>query len=188
MLKKENYHAVVESKMINGREWNEIRWISESGDECYIYQDDIAVEGDKVAWFQSSKRDRHLLVIYENDSSYSWVPETYSPIFGCTCFLLEWYKNYLIFIYQEKHDIYICSVRDEDVNYVSFHGEEIERKGNLISYDTYMNKPADQVRLIQIPELIQLEPISKVEAKERGLLPLNIDRPGDFLALNSQSV
>ncbi len=101
-LKKENYNPVIETKISNGENWSKITWIDDSGDECYIYQDDISIEGDKIAWFQSSERDNHLLKIYENDLAYDWIPKTHSPIFGCLCLLLEWYSDHLIFIYQEK--------------------------------------------------------------------------------------
>lgn len=183
-LQKENYNPVVESEIINDTKWSQIIWMDDSGDECRIHQDDISIEGDKIAWFQSSKRDNYLITVYENDFSYSWTPKTYNPFFGCFCLLLEWYQDHLIFIYQEKHGIYICSIKDRGINDFYFHGEEIERKNNLVSYNTYMNNPADTVRLIQIPELIELEPISKTEAEKNGLLPLGLNRPGNFLALN----
>jgi hypothetical protein len=185
-LRLENYNAVIETEIIHEKEWHQITWKDESGDECHIYQDDIAIEEGKIAWFQSSKRDKHLVKVYENNVSYSWVPETYNPIFGCFCLLLEWYKDHLIFIYQEKHCIYICSIKDNNVNHFHFHGEDIERKGDLISYENYMGGLADKVRLIQIPELIELEPISKEEAEKKRLIPTGLNRPGNFLSLNFQ--
>ncbi|MCS3800786.1 hypothetical protein [Niastella sp. OAS944] len=187
-LRSENYNASIKTEILCEKEWYQITWKDESGDECFISQDDIAIEGDKIAWFQSSKHDRHLLKVYENDISYSWVPETYNPIFGCICLLLEWYKDHLIFIYQEKHCIYICSYRDNRINHFHFHGEDIERKGNLISYENYMGRLTDKVRLIQLPELIELEPISKTEADKLGLIPSGLNRPGNFLSINFQGV
>jgi hypothetical protein len=185
-LRLENYDAIIKTEIIHEKEWHQITWKDGSGDECRIYQDDIAVEEGRIAWFQSGKNDRHLVKVYENDIFYSWVPVTYNPIFGCFCLLLEWYKDHLMFIYQEKHCIYICSIRNNSVNHFHFSGEEIERKGNLISYENYMDRLTDKVRLIQIPELIELEPISKEEAEEKGLIPTGLNRPGDFLSHNFQ--
>ena len=125
----------------------------------------------------------NLLKIYQNGSLFVWTPKTYNPIFGCHCILLEWYKNHLIFIYQEKHDIYICSILEKEVKYFNFHGEEIERKYDMISYETYMNKSSEKVKLIRIPELVELEPIDKAEAEQRGLLPNGLNRAGNFLGL-----
>lgn len=184
ILRLENYNAVIESEILSGKEWHQITWKDESGDECHIYQDDIAIEDGKIAWFQSSKNDRHLVKVYENDIFYSWEPVTYNPIFGCLCLLLEWYKDHLIFIYQEKHCIYICSIKDNNVNHFHFYGEDIERKGNLISYENYMDRLTDKVRLIQLPELIELEPIPVTEAEKLGLIPSGLNRPGNFLSLN----
>src|SRR5690242_10407974 len=95
-LRSAGYNAVIKSQIIHGEEWYQITWEDEKGDECHIYQDDISIEGERVAWFQSSKHDRHLVKIYENGISFSWVPKTYNPIFGCFCLLLEWYKEHLI--------------------------------------------------------------------------------------------
>jgi hypothetical protein len=88
----------------------------------------------------------------------------------------------LIFIYQEKHDIYICSIKNKIVNHFNYHGEEIERKDDIISYDTYMNKLHNKVRLIRIPELEELNPIDKSEAERIGLTPMGLNREGNFLA------
>lgn len=187
-LQSENYNAIIESEIFREKEWYQITWKDESGDECCINQDDIAIEGDKIAWFQSNHWEKHLVKVYENNSSYSWEPETYNPVFGCLCLLLEWYKDHLIFIYQEKHCIYICSIKDNSVKHFHFHGEDIERKDNLISYDSYMDRLADKVRLIQLPELTELEPISKTEAEKLGLIPSGLNRPGNFLSFNFQGI
>lgn len=160
-----------------------IKWTEENNDACKIYEDDIAVENEKLAWFQSSENDNYLLVIYENNKIFRWIPETHNPIFGCICLLLEWFEDHLIFIYQEKHYIYICSISNEKVRHFKFHGAEIERKGNLISYELYQGKLADKVRLIRIPDLTEIEPIDKKEAERIGLLPNGLNRPGNFLAL-----
>jgi hypothetical protein len=182
-LKEEGYQPSLTEHKEYGFEWKTINWNDELNGECFIYQDNIAIENNRLAWFQSSNRDNHLLKIYYHDYSFSWVPETYNPFFGCTCLLLEWYKDHLLFIYQEKHEIYICSIFEKHVNYFHFHGEEIERNGDLISYETYMNKTPEAIKLIQIPELIQLKPITREEAEKLNLVPTGLNRPGNFLAL-----
>jgi hypothetical protein len=182
ILESANFIPIVKTESFNDISWNQIVWTDKNGDECSIFEDNIATDNFRVAWFQSSQRDNHILRVYENSNEFTWTPITYNPVFGCNCILLEWYKNHLIFIYQEKHDIYICSIKDFVVKHFNFHGEEIERKNDIISYDTYMNKLNDKVRLIKIPELEELEAIDKVEAEKEGLLPMGLNRVGNFLA------
>jgi hypothetical protein len=182
-LKLENFDPKIKTETLNGKESRQIVWTGDSNDDYYIFEIDIVVEGGKIAWFQSSKKNRFLLKMYDGDSLFSWTPETYNPIFGCLCILLEWYKGALIFIYQEKHDIYICSITGGHVKYFNFHGAEIERKGDLISYETFTNQLKDKVRLIRIPDLAELEPIDKKDAEKLGLLPEGLNRPGNFLGI-----
>jgi hypothetical protein len=181
-LKQDGYSPVIVTKTFNDSDWSEINWVDESKDECSIYQDNISIENNRLTWFQSSKSDHHLLTVYENNDVFTWIPKTYNPIFGCYCLLLEWYKNHVIFIYQEKHGIYICSISNKNVKHFYFHGEEIERKGDLISYETYTNKQPNKIRLIKIPELTEPEPIDRTEAEKLGLVPDGLNRPGNFLA------
>lgn len=182
ILEGEGFHPIIEKKRIGNTSWNEIIWTDTNGDECSIFEDNIAIEHSSVSWFQSSKRDKHLLKIYEKGDPFSWIPITYNPAFGCTCFLLEWYKNHLLFIYQEKHDIYICSILGKTVKHVNFHGEEMARQGDIISFDTFMGRLPNKIRLIKVPELILLEPMDKSEAERTGLLPMDLNRPGKFLS------
>jgi hypothetical protein len=149
-LKQQNFNPGIRSEIVNGNNYNEIIWTASSNEKCFISEDHIAIEENKIAWFQSSNQDRHLLTIYDGDTFFTWTPKTYNPIFGCYCILIEWFKDHLIFIYQEKHEIYICSVKDGKVNYFNFKGEEIERKGEVISYETYSSK-SEKVKLIKIP-------------------------------------
>lgn len=181
ILEKENFKPIVKTETFDDIDSKEIIWTDNNGEKCSILEGNIAIENSKIAWLQSSLRENHILKIYDKDITFTWTPITYDPAFGCLCLLLEWYKEHLIFIYQEKHNIYICSTKENEVKHFHFHGEEIERKKNLISYDTYMNKSNDRVRLIQIPELIELEPIDKSEAEKLGLLPKDLNRSGNFL-------
>lgn len=183
ILRQNNYDPIVKTKIFKANQWNQLIWTDEKGDECSIYEDNIAIEDNKIAWFQSSKRDNHLLKIYESGIEFAWTPLTHNPVFGCFCLLIEWYKKHLLFIYQEKHDIYICTVENETVKHFNFPGAEIGRKGDIISYENYMKILPNKVRLIKIPELVELEPIDKSEAEKVGLLPLGLERPENFLAM-----
>lgn len=183
ILVKENFKPIIKTETFDDFDSKEIFWTDKNGEECFILEENIAIENSKIAWLQSSENDSHLLKIYDKNITFTWKPITYNPAFGCLCLLIEWYKEYLIFIYQEKHEIYICSIKENTVKHFHFHGEKIERKGNLISYDTYVNKANDKVRLIQIPELIELEPIDKSKAEKLDLLPKDLNRSGNFLGL-----
>ena len=179
-LQQEQFYPTIE-----GDEWRIIKWIRDD-EECFIYESDIDYQENKLAWFQSSDKDNHLLRVFEAEGPFQWTPITYNPVFGCRCLLLEWYQNQLLFIYQEKHDIYICAMEKRIVRYFNFHGEEIERKGSLIAYGTYSNRDPDKVKLIQIPELILLEPIAKNRAERMGLIPTGLNRPDGFLKLKEE--
>lgn len=183
ILRNEGANPVITTHSSGDQVWREIHWADQSHDVCVIYEDDVVTEQNKIAWFQSSNNDRHLLCVYEDGHKFSWEPETYNRVFGCTCILLEWYMEYLLFIYQEKHDIYICAIREGNVRYFHFHGEKIERQGNLISYETFTDKPADKIRVIRIPDLEALPPMDKEEAEMLELIPAGLDRPGNFLGL-----
>ena len=178
-LKKDNINPEIEF----GKYSKSIVWTDESSSEFNIYEDDISVENNKIAWFQSNHWDNHLLKVYETDTVFNWIPKTYNPVCGCHALLLEWFKEHLIFVYQEKHDIYICSIKNGSINSFNFSGVEIERKGEVFSYETYINTSIDKVRLIKIPELIHLEPIDKKEAEKLDLIPKGINREGNFLGL-----
>ena len=183
VLKRKNQDLVFEIEHFSDGSPNTLLWTDENKDDCFIYRTNIAIHENKMAWFQSSKNDHHLLRVFENGTEFSWEPLTHNPVFGCYCLLIEWYRGELIFIYQEKHEVYICAIKNGSVRHFKFHGEDIERKGNLIAYDTYTGKIPGKVRLVQIPELIELEPIDRSEAEKIGLIPTGLNRFDDFLAL-----
>ncbi|WP_299677091.1 hypothetical protein [uncultured Tenacibaculum sp.] len=165
ILKKQNYSP----SPIN-ENYSEIQWIDESEDRCFIEEDFIDHFADNIAWFQSSDNDRHILKIYNKNTEFSWIPITHNPIYGCIPILVKWYGDTLLFIYKEKHDIYICSIHNESVNHINYYGDELMINKNLLAYTEYK----DIVSLIKIPELIPLENISKEKAKEMDLVPVDI--------------
>lgn len=182
-LIEEGFNPTVETFLYPIGETKNIVWTDPAGSQYKISTDtNIAIEEDKIAWFQSDGEANHLLKIYQKDSLFSWIPKTHNPIFGCYSLLLEWYEGHLIFIYQEKHGIYISSIRDQEVKQFYFHGEEIERNGHLIAYENYTGKLIDKVRVLKLPELLDLEPIDRREAEKAGLIPRDLNRPGNFLS------
>ncbi|MCE3229494.1 MAG: hypothetical protein K0S32_4045 [Bacteroidetes bacterium] len=172
-LKEQGFDAKIVQWSSGKITWDKLLW-QNGRDECYVMEEDIAIEGNNIAWFQSSFRDNFLLNLYENGELFQWEPEMHNPAFGCICYLLEFYRGYLIFVYREKHEVYICSVKNKKVNYFKFHGELMNRKDDRMSFETYMNKPDGKVRVIKIPELIEVEPIGSITAEETGLTPIHL--------------
>ncbi|WP_103070604.1 hypothetical protein [Aquimarina sediminis] len=180
ILESEGVNPRIEPQSLEDDSSCILKWNIDT-DEHFIYQEDIAINNKDIAWFQSSENDKHLLRVISKENKFEWIPKTYNPVFGCLCLLIEWYENHLIFIYQEKHGIYVCSIRDTKVNDFYIHGGELERKGNRLAYETYQNKLENHVRLIELPSLKELSPISKEEAKKLGLTPQSTNRPNGFL-------
>ena len=170
-LKIEGINAVYNEKDYR------ITWLDPANDEHHIFELDIDYSNGKIAWFQSSYWDKHLLRVFEGNESFSWEPITYNPVFGCDCHLIEWYEGYLIFVYQEKHDVYICILRDKTVSHFNFHGDQILRNKDLFYFKKFRS---DKISCIKIPELIELAQISRELADIQGFLPLTIGYPNNL--------
>jgi len=180
-LEKNGLRPTVEEESFKGGLFKRIRWDDPQKGICQIYESDIDYQDGKLAWFQSIEDGSDfLLVVIEHEEPFEWTPITHNPFFGCFCILLEWYKEHLIFIYQEKHGIYICSIRNSSVNHIRFHGEEIERKGDIVTYQTY-GKPSEKISAVKIPELEIMPPIDRQEAEKMDLIPQGLNRPDNFL-------
>lgn len=147
-----------------------VSWLDYSKNEHYISLTNIDCTDEKIAWFQSSDNDEHLLQTVANGEAFKWEPITYNPYFGCTCYLIEWVQDYLIFIYKEKHDTYICSVQGNTVNTFNFHGAKLTRLGDVLLFEKYGEETED-IRRIRIPDLTILDSISRDLAQKDGLLP-----------------
>jgi len=50
---------------VDGSDFKEIFWIKDDV-RYFIYECDIAIANDSLAWLQSSDGDDHLLVVYES--------------------------------------------------------------------------------------------------------------------------
>ncbi|WP_295796220.1 hypothetical protein [Mucilaginibacter sp.] len=169
-LKHEGINATCNESMIV--------WYDDFNDECHISEVDIDYSNGKLAWFQSNYWDKHLLRLFYNNGEYfSWEPITND---SCDCHLIEWYNDYLVFVYQEKHDNYICVVKDKVVTCFNFHGVEITRKKDVFYYREYRLQNLNILKRIKLPELIQLESITVEEAAKDGIVIANIDYPNDL--------
>lgn len=180
ILESENFIPRIETRTFKGNSWNLLKWDNEI-DECSIFEEDIAICNENTAWFQTSKSDNHLLRIIQENEKFEWIPKTYNPVFGCHCLLIEWHKNHVIFIYQEKHYLYVCSIKDSKVKTFCIDGSELERQGDFLAYETFQNRLENHIRLIKLPSLKELEPITKEEARKKGLFPQGLNRPDGFL-------
>ncbi len=148
-----------------------VSWIN-SGVEHWIFESDITENAESLAWFQSSDNDDHLLVVCKDDIEFRWVPKTYNPAFGCTCIYIDWHKNNVVFVYREKHDIYICTTDGTNITHRNFHGENIYIGDELIAYSGYKDTQSENVNILALPELNHLECVSTNEAQERGINPI----------------
>ncbi|HEX8561947.1 MAG TPA: hypothetical protein VF676_03100 [Flavobacterium sp.] len=140
------------------------------GDAHVIIKDDIAYSDNKLAWFQTSSREDHLLRVFENNNNFNWIPETHNQSWGCECYLLEWFQEQLVFIYKEKHRTYVCAIKEGNVRLFKFLGEALERKKEIIYFQEYRDDEMF-VRRLKIPELLQLDPISIESLREENLVP-----------------
>jgi len=167
-LKSEGVNATYEEKL-------RIVWKDQFNREQYIYKTDIDYLDDKLSWFQSSNNSEFLLRVFESGGVFNWIPITYNYSEPCDCHLLEFYDDYLIFIYHEKHDVYICIIKNHDVTHFKFHGDEIKRKNDTFFFREYRSKEdSNDVRRLRIPELFELETITEEEAKKENAVPETI--------------
>lgn len=150
-----------------------IVWHDEFNHELYIYENNIDYSNGKLAWLQSRNEEDFLLRVFESGESFDWVPVTYNYSGPCDCHLLEFYDDYLIFIYHEKHNVYICIIEDRSVGYFNFHGEEIKRKNDMFFFREY-GSLNDPIRRIKVPDLLELEPITRKEAEKDYCVPSTI--------------
>ena len=180
ILESENFAPRIETETFKENSWDLLKW-NINDDECFVFEGDIALDNNNIAWFQTSERDNHLLRVIQNNEKFEWTPKTYNPIFGCDCIHIEWNNEHVLFIYQEKHDLYVCSIKNSEIKTFCVEGAELERKGNTLAYETFQNRLENHVRLIELPSLKELEPITKEEAKKRELYPQGLNRPDGFL-------
>jgi len=139
---------------------------------------DITIEGKNIAWCESINGDAFLLRVIQNGNDFRWKPKSRNGDDMCVPLLLEWYENHLLFIYLDEHGIFVTSVKDGIVNDVFIHGCDLARNGNMLAYDTYTNRLRDHVKILELPSLKSLRPISIYKAKRDGLVPKEVMQPG----------
>ena len=150
----------------------EIKW-KKNADCHYVYSTDIVYHKGRLAWFQSSEANNYQLCILENENLWQWEPILYNSFFGCLCLELCWIKEDLIFLYKEKHDVYITVVNKGQVRYHNFNGEKFKLATNRLAYQTYGQASRDLVSVLEIPSLKPLETIELRAARQLGLEPMH---------------
>lgn len=162
-LKYEGIKAIYED--------NQIKWQDHFNDQVYIFEHDIDYEDGKLAWFQSSHRSRELFKVwYLSKGEYlTWVPRSEDD-YGCNCELIEWYNDYLVIIYLTRNDIYISVVKDKHISYFNFHGDQIDRKDDVIYFREYSFQKEPLLQRLKLPQLTLLEPIMENEAAKEGVI------------------
>jgi hypothetical protein len=131
----------------------------------------------------------------------SWTIESYNPYFGCNVRFLDWFEDWALFIYREKHRTYICAfgrkypfyrfwkkhtavwkkigdlwtISGDRLGYWDRRGSDfgqlwtIDAGYGILSEDT--DKECSEVRVIRLPSLIALRPLSLEAAEKQGLKP-----------------
>ncbi len=169
-LTEKGYDLHLESK--EETDFVEIKW-KNNGDEHYVYSVDIVYHKGRLAWFQASKNHHYRLCVVDRDNLWEWEPVLYNPFFGCLSMALRWIEEQLMFVYRDKHDIYIAAVQDGKVKYHKFHGEKFKLTENHFTYQTYSQSGKDLVSMLEIPSLKQLGSIELRAARQLGLEPEN---------------
>jgi len=147
-----------------------IVWTNSFNVKNSIYIENISIHKEKIAWFQSDKNDSmELFRIFENNIFFDFEPKTSHPGYGCDIYLVEWIDDYLIVIYHEKHNVVISSVKDKNIKTLEFHGDQLIRRGDILYFKEY--GLTDSVRVLKIPEIIEMEKISKEKAIENNTVP-----------------
>ncbi|WP_312079322.1 hypothetical protein [Chryseobacterium sp.] len=163
LLKHKNITASTEHEM-------SVVWKDSAGIKNSVSADNIAVIEGKTAWFQSDENDSNeRFVIFENERFFEFPPKTEHYGYGCDIYLVEWFRDHLILIYHEKHNVVISSVKDQNITTLEFHGDELVRRGDLLYFRDYGLK--DSVRRLKIPEMTELESISVKEATDQDAVP-----------------
>jgi hypothetical protein len=163
ILKSQGVDANIENE-------HQIVWTDLESRKNSIVVDNIDISGENVAWFQSDDDNSIAFFrILENRDFFDIKPLTKHPDYGCDVHLIEWYMGHLLLIYHEKHNVVITAVKDKKIKEVQFHGDQLIRRGNKLYYKPY--GPNQNVKILQIPELIALGEISIEEAEQNNVVP-----------------
>lgn len=75
LLKREGIEASIEINTDHGTEWSNIVWTDTKDNSYSIYETNIAVHGDNIAWFRSDHHSNHLLTVFENGFHFNGNPK-----------------------------------------------------------------------------------------------------------------
>lgn len=162
--------AVLELEFSEDKSFVEIKWKKDQLHH-YVYSTDVVYHKGRLAWFQSSEEDVYHLCLLEKNQLWKWEPEMYNPVFGCLCLELYWMGEQLIFMYQEKHDIYIAIVHKGQVKHHNFHGQSYKLTPDKLVYQTHSQRIRKLVSWIDIPNLEKVEEVEWRIAKQLDLAP-----------------
>ncbi len=148
-----------------------------------IYIHDIDYADGRLVWHETDGSNNPYLVVYGDGAVWSW-----APIAGgensvdFECLLVEWYREYLLFICFEKNRIYVNSMKDKKNRSFSFYGDQLNRKDDVLYCRPY--KELDMVRGVKLPELIEMEPLSLAQCRKDGVVPETIGGLNDLSSKN----
>lgn len=89
------------------------------GDEREIIAAVCNPEQTQYAWVEYRFRELettvdiqfYLRAVENGKQVTDWIIETYNPFFGCQVQYLAWHEDRIVIIYQEKHHVYMASLR-----------------------------------------------------------------------------
>jgi len=76
-----------------------------------------------------------------------------------------------VFVYFEKHDIYICGISNGKVRSINFYGEDIFIDERVISYSSYQDKSNGVAKIVSLDSLDVVEEVDLESAIKRGIKP-----------------
>lgn len=128
---------------------------------------------DPFEW-ESDFHDIHyyLRIRGKDGREVAWEPKTYNPFFGCDVQFMEWYGDAVLFIYEEKHDVYVSRFGLNEPARFHAIGDNWILDGCQLAHVGYRT----EVQRLSIPDLKELPPLSEAEAIQLDLLPT---RPGE---------
>lgn len=155
-----NFWKVIEENL-----WNEgfdvlnenesIQWDSEKGSHT-IELKNIAINGDKIAWYQDEEYGRCWVKIkYPNGIILNWQPLSNHSDFGFSFHYIKWFQNKLIVIYTENksgvtdiieieklriNEIYSGNITDINIEKDNIYLRENENFIKIIHLNTELTK------------------------------------------------
>ncbi len=132
---------------------NSIFWKDNFGTENEINNDQIAVNGNVIAWWQKNEVGKELVRIkVQDDIIINWRPpiNTMGLNFG-GCGFIEFYLEFLILKYRDKHRERIFIINTKNLKIVEINTEGGTKGMILIKNNLYIKElPSGQITKISI--------------------------------------